>query len=991
MSALLALATVLAAGANQPEKVVPAINDVEIWQQVGQQPYEFTWVQREEHPQTLVDFEDLKDWRLEMFDGGSGEFRRSREQQLWGQYVGKFLYSGSRPGSRIVARPPKPIPIPGKFDSIDIWGYGHRWGRRVEQVTPRVDISVWLVDARGKEFKFFMNDVKWRQWWLLHRRIPKEVQAQMLMPASFAGIEVAMGETREPRYFYCDSLAFYVEDLKPLALKPQPRRNLKPFRGQIAGLNTGPDKLPFPTREETILPSNFEKDFQVSVRQTGPAGFELQYKGRDATTTYNYRPRSGSLSELSAAIDGGKPFQPLHGGGVRFTDTPKDRVSEGELLSAELAGDVIKAKFRHGSRIVDYELRLWQKSIVLDVWCDGGEAVELSFGRIAGVTNPKIVPVPYISYRYTNPRVLMSGSETKPLFTSVWFDWYRSNASEPYCSPKPLLTADGGEANGGMRYIPKTDGLRNNLYERVFITSSPVYEETFPTIANPPSLAQEKGKQVVWTVTAPPTFQSDHKRSREIRSYGMDKIMQHSHEVTWRDDGDSFTMRLKAAPQKGGDAMLRWYLKAQNDMGWTQGVYTNYTDFAPVNTNWSPDHVQRLPDGEWRRAWPRNYALKPSKAVEFDEYYAQRIKRKFNPMMSYTDVHTAVPPWEYCDFDARVPGAGTFAATFYAYGQLLLNDQKEYGVCQTEATFQWLYAGLDSGSYGWVYSDINILGHPLDVAFRLHKIHPLHCDYGIGAPDRHLTELDPGWRQSPKRRQYIDLFLASTIAYGNMGWLVKDFFDERPFGIEVMARSYYMMQQLQQQYAYVPVAKIEYADGAGRFVTPSQAQAGGALKDSKVHVVYENGTEVYVNGSASSPWSVRDSNGKSVELPPYGWLVFNAKSKFYEMSANAGGRRIDYVTAPEYEYLDGRGQWSQQGNLGSAGAVALRQKAEGVLELIDIYGNGRIGFRAAFDGVLMAYDPDGAPLGKVETSPREGWCEFTPLAGARSYVFASAQ
>jgi hypothetical protein len=158
--------------------------------------------------------------------------------------------------------------------------------------------------------------------------------------------------------------------------------------------------------------------------------------------------------------------------------------------------------------------------------------------------------------------------------------------------------------------------------------------------------------------------------------------MQHSHEVTWRDHADSFTMRLRAAPQKGGDAMLKWYIHAQNNLGWLQGGYSNYCDFAPVNTNWSPDNVQREPDGQWRRAWWRNYALKPAKAVEFDEYYAQRIKQKYGVKMSYTDVHTAVAPWRYGDYDARVPGAGTFAATFYAYGQLLLNDQRTYGPSQ---------------------------------------------------------------------------------------------------------------------------------------------------------------------------------------------------------------------------------------------------------------------------------------------------------------------
>jgi len=61
---------------------VPAINDIELWQQVGQQPYEFTWVQRAEHPNTLVDFEDLTGWKLELFNGAKGELRRSREQQM---------------------------------------------------------------------------------------------------------------------------------------------------------------------------------------------------------------------------------------------------------------------------------------------------------------------------------------------------------------------------------------------------------------------------------------------------------------------------------------------------------------------------------------------------------------------------------------------------------------------------------------------------------------------------------------------------------------------------------------------------------------------------------------------------------------------------------------------------------------------------------------------------------------------------------------------
>lgn len=970
------------------DQVLPAINEIEPWQQVGQQPYELTWTQRSQDPRTLVDFESLKDWTLALYGGASGELRRSREQQMWGRYVAKFTYSGAGAESRIVARPPKPVPIPGAFDSIDLWGYGNRWSWVDDKTTPPAFVAILLADARGKEFRVELTDIRWKQWWLIHRKIPADTLRGIALPASFAGIEISKIAHPDPRYFYCDSLVFYTEELKPLSFEPQPKRNLQPWRAQNPGLNTGPGTLPFPTREETILPSNFDPAFQLDFKETAPRRFELRYRSPSAAIVYEYRPRAGLLSEITASVNGAPPFRPLDGGGVRFTDTPEALPASGELLSARLHGDVVEARFKFGVRIVEYQLRLWQKSLVLDVSCDGGDAVELSFGRVAGIDRPRLITVPYITYGRTNPRVLLSGPESSPVFASVWFDWYRSNASQPFTPAEPALTPTSAEINGGLRYLPKTDGLRNNLYERIFVTASPVYEEVLPTIPNPPSLRQKEGSEVLWTVTQPETFEADHKRSRLIRSYGLDKIMQHSHEVTWRDEGDSFTMRLRAAPQKGGDATLQWYIHAQNSLGWLQGAYTNYTDFAPVNTNWSPDHVLRLSSGEWKRAWPRNYTLKPAKAVEFDEYYARRIKEKYGVRMSYTDVHSAVAPWDNCDFDARVPGAGTLAATFYAYGQLLLNDQRVYGPTQSEATYQWLYAGLASGHYGWVYSPVNLLTHPPDVAFMLHKIHPLECDYGMGYTSHYLNQLDPEWKTSPKKRDYVDLFLATTIAYGNMGWLVTEYDISTPFGLEAMLRSYYMMQQLQQQYAFVPPKTIEYATPSGTFLSAAAAHATGAIHAARLHVVYANGTEVFVNRAPSGAWTVRDHQARPVELPPSGWLVFNPRNRFYEFSATQGGRRIDYVSSSGYEYLDGRGEWTRHGSLAASGAVVLRHKAPGLLELIDLYGNASLAFAAPPGGTLLAYSPEGEPLGKTEFSSNEGWIEFTPVPGARSYLYS---
>lgn len=987
---LIAFVVAHALGA-QPQKTVPAINEIEPWQQVGQQPYEMTWTDRQEHPRTLVDFEDLAGWTLELHDGASGELRRSREQQMWGMYVARFWYSGTPAGSRIVARPPKPVPIPERFDSIELWGYGNRWGWVRDETTPPAEVSVLVTDARGREFTIQLTTINWKQWWLIHRRVPRQTLEQIVWPASFTGLEISRIRHTEPRYFYCDSLTFFTEELPPLEFKPQPQRNLLPFRGQIAGLNVGQGKLPFPTREQTILPENFEPQFRNRAEQPAPNAFRFTYEGRDARLVYEYRPRTGNLGEITATLDGGSPIRPMDGGGVRFADTPEGQLPPCELLWANLSGETAEARFRCGSRMVEYNLRLWQKSLVLDTWCDGGEAVELSFGRASGLRNPRLITVPYLTYGNSNPRVALDGSPERPLFVSVWFDWYRSNASEPYFAPQPKTGPDFAEINGGLRYIPRTDGLRNNLYERIFVTVSPRYEETLPTIANPPSLRQREGKQVVWTVTEPRSFRADHERCRRIRSYGLDKIMQHSHEVTWRDEGDSFTMRLRAAPQKGGDAMLAWYIRAQNSLGWLQGVYTNYTDFSPTNTNWNPDFVQRTPEGEWRRAWPRNYALKPAKAVEMDEYYAPRIKEKFGVRMSYTDVHTAVAPWSYCDYDARVPGAGTFAATFYAYGQLLLNDQRIYGPTQSEATYQWLYAGLESGSYGWVYTDVNLLTHPPDPAFKLYKIHPLEASYGMGYTHYYLDRLDPKWKESPRRRDYVDLFLATTIAYGNLGWLVTDWGLDDPFGVEVMARSYYMLQQLQQQYAFVRPRRIEYAGPKGQMLDPSQAHATGAIAAGRIHVEYENGTHVWVNRGTEGVWTVRGGDGATFRLPPAGWVAWNKAGTLLEFSAELGGRRVDYVRAPEYEFLDGRGQWIEQGRLGASGAVARRDREGGLVELIDIYGNDRIAFQAP-GGRLLAYDPEGKLLGPVTTNvPRPGWLEFKPVTGARTYLLTAAR
>lgn len=947
----------------------PALNEPEENVETGKRPYEMEGRSEERAP--LFGFEDLAGWRVHPENGAGGELIRTREQQMWGDYVGKLTYAGKSEESRIILRPPAPIPIAGEFDCISMWIYGNNWEWVPEQGNPMVHVAVLITDSAGKEEAVYLTRVRWMEWWLAHKKLPAR------SGSSLSGIQVWGLSNSELRSIFLDSIYVYKEDLKPLKFGPRPARNLTLLPGQDQGLNgTGPGRLPFPTREETILPTNFSAEFTTQAREVRPGEFEFTYRGSDCELTYACKPAQGGLGEITVSVNGRKACAPMHGGGIEIEGAV---AAEGTLVSSSLKDGIVHAVFDLGEGAVraEYMLRIMQKSLVIDFICRGGKATGVSLGEIGGITDPKLVVLPFLTFGGSYPKVLCFSGAEEPLFQSVWVDWYRSNGSTLWTQDWAQL--DSARINGGVRYLPKTDGRLNDLYERVFLTVSPIFEETLPTIANPPTphgdIAGERLWQESW---GPGDYNKEHERSKMLRSYGIDNLTQCNHEITWRDGGESFTLRTRSAPGKGGDEALREYVAAQKSLGWLSGLYTNYTDYAPVNEYWDEDMVQRTPEGEWRAAWPRCYALKPSRAVEWDAKLAPIIQEKFGSNAAYTDVHTAVAPWAYCDFDARVPGAGTFAATFYAYGELLLHDQKVYGPAWSEGTFQWLYAGLATGNYGLAYGPVDLSKEPLNVAFDLMKIHPLECD--IGMPWTGGFHKEPDWSAPEKIDRSIDHFIAATIAYGHIGWLV-----EESHGIERTCRSYYMLQQLQKRYALRRPARIEYADASGEFVSASKAIAAGAMRDSRLHVLYENGLHVYVNGSGSD-WTV-DGH----VLPPWGWSARDESGEFAEFSALLDGRRVDYVRSPEYEYLDGRGSATVLHGLGARGGIAVRRE-KGHVEIIDIHGNSEIGFRADSPGDCTAYDAQGRRLGNVELRwAQDGMVWLVTVPDARRYVFVPGE
>jgi hypothetical protein len=231
----------------------------------GERPYEMVWAGRiQDDHLPLIDFEDITGWRVELKDA-EATFERSREQQIWGKYVGKLTYRGTGSSPQIRILPPEPVRIGGPFDAVTCWIYGNNWAWAPDPNTPQIAVSAMFQDNEGDEFHVYMTRVRWREWFLTHRRLTPEQIRSVAEGARFAGFLIEGGSNKDDRVIYFDNLAVFVEEFPSLKFDTRPKRGIPMFPGQTTGTNTGPGQLPFPTRPETILPDNLMDDFETRL------------------------------------------------------------------------------------------------------------------------------------------------------------------------------------------------------------------------------------------------------------------------------------------------------------------------------------------------------------------------------------------------------------------------------------------------------------------------------------------------------------------------------------------------------------------------------------------------------------------------------------------------------------------------------------------------------------------------------------------------------
>ncbi len=641
-------------------------------------------------------------------------------------------------------------------------------------------------------------------------------------------------------------------------------------------------------------------------------------------------------------------------------DGAKDTPRPGEPLPL-FNGGAFAAAEKDAVRIAQ---RRVGRTLIVDVTADAGRVTTVTAGTPTEGEVVGSLEVPFLNLGNGNRRIrvdmLKISGSTNTWFRLAQFDWYRSNASvidgEPAKDKKaaPSMVA---------RYLKKTDGTYNPVSERIFITLSPRFEDVLPTIPNPKSQWKHVTGRKVWRSHASFDREMDKKLWQAVYDHGMREILITDHETLWRKGGESFTLRTKADPFKGGDEGARDYSHfLRNKLGFSYGPYNNYIEFAPVNEYWSRDRVTRKGDGSFGDGWMRCYGLKPAVGPELCEQIAPVLKGKFGYDTAYCDVHTAIAPWHRVDYDARVPGAGTFAQTFYSYGEILQIQKKAWnGPVWSEGTVQYLYAGLADGNYGqdWGY---RCETKPWLVDFDLLKIHPLEVDFGMGslsmfAPGR--TELEkiyylPNAPTPAALTNLIDRFIGCTMAFGHSGYLVADYLFDPPKafgaaygkpgaklslsdeGFAIAMKSYFMIQQIAARYTQSDVASIRYIDVEGRQLTTSEALVRDVVARNQVLVRYKDGTVVLANGNTSKRL-ITKMDGVSYELPPCGYRAWTVNRDVVVASDEVNGVRSDYCESPDYIYIDGRGTLVERPLARAAGTAVCRALTNG-WEVISLGG-----------------------------------------------------
>ena len=638
------------------------------------------------------------------------------------------------------------------------------------------------------------------------------------------------------------------------------------------------------------------------------SGVELRYDGTNYSLLYRFLPQTGTFNDLKVTYNETFTFLPSNFGGITSfvlageTLHPWEQKHTSQLVEESNTGGIYSAKFRWAYKgdSFDFTIRLYLlgKRLVVEFGSTSEKVSEFVLDRSEQTPNPKVIEMPY------GHNVLFSNG----VFVSSIMDIYQSSASMVIPQYGLYSSTSAYYAYGGS-YYQLTNGRRNNLREKVYITISPEIHDTFFSYSNPVSTYRNvlKDKVIVdlWR-----NFYEYRVELQTLADAGVTDawIILHSWQKYGYDNGLPST--YPAGSEFGGEAVLQDVISLCIANQYLCAFHTNYVDFYPNSDVWNSADVGLDSNGNWTKAWynsytgMQSYLLKPSRALYYAGIYEPSIHSAYRTNSAYLDVHTTSPG--SVDYDARVANAGRQNVTFDYYKSL---------VSYVRGTHQGPVAGEGWGfsTYFWagyidaIEADPRAISTaekdggtavPLLVDYKLFNLHHLFVPHGVGYLERFYLGKQNGYTL-----EELERYRASEIAFGNAGFLSNPFARGIPFG--EIKREYCFLKHLQNRYLSETPSQVSYKIGA-RFVTLSEAlkaalpgttfsrmneTLGEELGILKIQ--YSNDLVVYVNRTKTKTFELTDGVD-SYTLEPNGFWAKQG-DQFLAYSAKVNGIKKDFI------------------------------------------------------------------------------------------------
>jgi hypothetical protein len=491
-------------------------------------------------------------------------------------------------------------------------------------------------------------------------------------------------------------------------------------------------------------------------------------------------------------------------------------------------------------------------------------------------------------------------------FFSAYVDRWLSNAS--------------GAPPAGAFYRPKTDGRIEPILDTFYLTLSADPLEGLPAQPSEPALFRDElARRVVLDLWSVESYRADAEAFARLERYGLRDLLVIYRNWQHYGYGRRAPAYYPAAPERGSNYDFQRLGEQARSMGWRFALREEYADIAPDSPYWDPKVAAATSAGAPRAAPDAGFAIAADRMLDFARLESSKIQRNYQPNASFAGAHVgwhAEEGLRQLDAGARRRGAESMAAVARATGSLLQFFRDTHGGPllggggEGSERYDTQWAGL-----------VDAAERPLDggraaaviVDYEHRHLNPVMVGFGAGVYPRFFG----GGAAEPDAVDW-DQYRATEVALGRVGYLGAYALQPMagrspgagwmPLGsIRRAVTEYYMLRALQERSLASPVVEIRYRAG-NDLVTLGEALARGVpLERAQVWRRHASGLEVWVNRDDRATWPVRLGSAFH-QLPPNGWLASLPGESFLTYSALVAGNRVDVCLAPEYRFLNTRGE-----------------------------------------------------------------------------------